>query len=67
MDYISYPTLGLYVSHIFLYKIYSLYYTMGYVINLLSAYNIYRYIGHIVHMEYIVTPHWVYMYPIYFI
>ena len=23
-----------------------------------------RYIGHIVHMEYIVTPHWVYMYPI---
>ena len=24
-----------------LYKIYSLYYTMGYVINLLDAYNIY--------------------------
>ena len=32
-----YSPLGLYVSHIFYTKIYSLYYTMGYIINLLSA------------------------------
>ena len=36
-----YPTLSPYVSVYILYKIYSLYYTMGYVINLLDTYNIY--------------------------
>ena len=39
MESHCYPTLGLYVSHIFYIKIYCLYYTMGYVINLLDPYN----------------------------
>ena len=46
-----FPTPGLHVFHIFYTTIYSLYYTMGYVINLLSPYNYIRYIGHIIYIE----------------
>ena len=38
---------------------------MGYVIYLLFHTTYIRYIGHIVHMDYIITQHWVYMYSIY--
>ena len=40
MDHIIFPSRFTCIPYI-LYKIYCLYYTMGYVINLLGAYNIY--------------------------